>query len=943
MEGIEISPRGDYVEAAINGLGLGVHKQPENSNSSNSESVLQAIINELMEVLVLLQRLNPTQLQALLQFIHGGDSSSSVVGAQVFQIISGIVQRARPSEIGQLIALNSKSLDEEQKENARKSLKRLFTSITSSDGSISEKDIEDAFNVFILIFQLQGLLRGFSILHLMKFFELMPPGPPLQQLQLLQQVQQLFSQLQPDALHNLHNQLEKTSQQQPGTEHQQLVELLNLPSEYFQLYQPLRLLLQLDWEELLTLQQALPKIQQPQMLQLLQLLQLQPFDVLELRNLFNLGDSIDAMEEGGVSGDILQLLDSENPPISQTPMGEPSIPHPEKSTSLQIVEQPPEKSVYKRNLKPNPMVMVHGSSQSDPGNLYVTPVLVRCDTFQEETKFLTGNKPVKATPGRVLTFKKLKITTTSHQQQETLFCLRFELRKYSTNPEEDDTKYEILDSIHSNPVCVLSHSTQMKPVPSIAPTITDAVPESGPTTGGTRVAILGSNFVDSPAARIRFDNTDVMPIFHAPGTLICHTPQHSPGTVQVRVCNSNKKWSETFATFTYSAEALPPYIDHQLHLTTVGGGIGNTGNIFRADGPGIGSSVYGSTSLVGGGNSGNSLSEAVLHGNFSEIQVLCEKEKGAVNLVDRRSYTPLFYASVLDDGEICKYLLDQGARVDIQDKEGFSPLHWASWEENQLTIEILVERGGANVNMQTNRGYTPLHLAILQGSEDLVQFFVQNGAWVNIPDIDEQTPLHMATATGNVQLVELLLDRGAYINSVDDFGESCLHYAVRDHQMEIAKVLLDRRISQIANEDGEFPFDLAFSLGDEEMVKLLLQYGSSLNRRTAEGETPLHQAVKDCNEPMVRLLIDNGADVNQKNQMGFTVADICKCKYSLSEATSLIAEIIAHAGGERSSSLPPCSPFKRKYGSEYQSLMKSAKAEKIHMNVVPNGCLTGSM
>jgi len=42
-----------------------------------------------------------------------------------------------------------------------------------------------------------------------------------------------------------------------------------------------------------------------------------------------------------------------------------------------------------------------------------------------------------------------------------------------------------------------------------------------------------------------------MPIFHGPKTLICHTPKHLPGVVEVRVCNDPKKWSDTFAKFRY--------------------------------------------------------------------------------------------------------------------------------------------------------------------------------------------------------------------------------------------------------------------------------------------------------------------------------------------------------------------------------------------------------
>jgi hypothetical protein len=256
------------------------------------------------------------------------------------------------------------------------------------------------------------------------------------------------------------------------------------------------------------------------------------------------------------------------PPVSQMPMDSHN-PHPNssKTISIQIVEQPPEKSVYKRNLKPNPMVMLVGDQRQNDGNLYVVATLLRCDTFAEEPKYLTGNRPVRVTSGRVITFRKLKITTTSHQQQETLFCIKFELRRYSGTSEDE---YETLDAVHSNPICVLSHSTQMKPVPTVSPVVTEVLPNYGPCTGGTRVAILGSNFADSPAARIRFDNVDVMPIFHGPGTLICHTPQHTPGTVLVRVCNSNKMWSETSTVFTYD-ENFQPFVDPQTSIVTPGG------------------------------------------------------------------------------------------------------------------------------------------------------------------------------------------------------------------------------------------------------------------------------------------------------------------------------------------------------------------------------------
>lgn len=97
----------------------------------------------------------------------------------------------------------------------------------------------------------------------------------------------------------------------------------------------------------------------------------------------------------------------------------------------------------------------------------------------------------------------------------------------------------------SNPILVLSHSTQLKVSPKLLPTVTEVIPYGGSENGGTRVAILGSGFCDSPTVRVKFDHIEVMPIFHGAKTLIVATPQHEPGTVEVRVCNDLNSWSES--------------------------------------------------------------------------------------------------------------------------------------------------------------------------------------------------------------------------------------------------------------------------------------------------------------------------------------------------------------------------------------------------------------
>jgi len=218
----------------------------------------------------------------------------------------------------------------------------------------------------------------------------------------------------------------------------------------------------------------------------------------------------------------------------------------EPPLKIEIVDQTPEKCVYKRNIKPNPTISVVGDMSNNDGNLYVVPVLVRCDNFAVEPKHLIGNDPVKVGVNRTISFKKLKILVTSRQLNETHFSIRFELRKYSQNMSD----YTVLFQSTSNPICVFSHSTQLKPTPKTKPTILEIIPPRGPQNGQTRIAILGTNFVDSPTTRIRFDNIEVLPIFYGAKTMICCTPNNLSGSVKIQVCNEPNRWSNA-GTFTF--------------------------------------------------------------------------------------------------------------------------------------------------------------------------------------------------------------------------------------------------------------------------------------------------------------------------------------------------------------------------------------------------------
>lgn len=228
---------------------------------------------ELIKFVCFLQTLSPIQLSTVTQFVQFEDKEQK----WPLQQLNALLEQAAPDQVEQMVSLTARRMEEAPPET-RMQLEAVASSLVVPASNV------EAVGPLFQVYQLQDFLQSFSYVQLMKFFEVVPPGTQLQQLQLLQQLQQLFGHLQPDIVNNLHQEVQDAS---PEQEQQQLAQSLQLPPDHFHLYQPLRSLLHMELSELLSFQEILPKLQPIQMLQLLQVLQLQPFDMIELKKMFS--------------------------------------------------------------------------------------------------------------------------------------------------------------------------------------------------------------------------------------------------------------------------------------------------------------------------------------------------------------------------------------------------------------------------------------------------------------------------------------------------------------------------------------------------------------------------------------------------------------------------------------------------------------------------------
>ncbi|KAI6101759.1 ankyrin repeat-containing domain protein [Pisolithus croceorrhizus] len=89
------------------------------------------------------------------------------------------------------------------------------------------------------------------------------------------------------------------------------------------------------------------------------------------------------------------------------------------------------------------------------------------------------------------------------------------------------------------------------------------------------------------------------------------------------------------------------------------------------------------------------------------------------------------------------YLLHQPVNVDSRDMQGHTPLMWAAYQGDALSVDLLLKHG-ANPNLKDDAGLTPLHWAVVRGNRAVLRRLVEIGADIHAKDVEGRTPRDMA-------------------------------------------------------------------------------------------------------------------------------------------------------------------------------------------------------
>jgi uncharacterized protein len=151
------------------------------------------------------------------------------------------------------------------------------------------------------------------------------------------------------------------------------------------------------------------------------------------------------------------------------------------------------------------------------------------------------------------------------------------------------------------------------------------------------------------------------------------------------------------------------------------------------------------------------------------------------------SYEDFFKAVQFDNVRTVQTLLQRGFDPNTVNPEGVPALMLAVREPSLKVAELLASWPQTRTEVRNANDESPLMLAALKGYLPLVKKLVANDADVNKPG---WTPLHYAATGGHVPIVEFLLDESAYIDAESPNGTTPLMMAAMYGSPEAVKVLI---------------------------------------------------------------------------------------------------------------------------------------------------------
>lgn len=181
--------------------------------------------------------------------------------------------------------------------------------------------------------------------------------------------------------------------------------------------------------------------------------------------------------------------------------------------------------------------------------------------------------------------------------------------------------------------------------------------------------------------------------------------------------------------------------------------------------------------------------------------------KANLHFQDNSGFHALYLAAGAENAEkVVKFLLARGAKVNLKNKSGYTPIHNACGCGEKGAIGALLE-ARADLNIRSNAGSAPIHVAALSNQPDALEALANLKANLDMPAFGGNTPIHEGVMQNNPAIIQKLVDLKADMNieSGPEHGFATPLKMARDRKKKKAAKLLESlgALEQISGHEYE--------------------------------------------------------------------------------------------------------------------------------------------
>ena len=197
--------------------------------------------------------------------------------------------------------------------------------------------------------------------------------------------------------------------------------------------------------------------------------------------------------------------------------------------------------------------------------------------------------------------------------------------------------------------------------------------------------------------------------------------------------------------------------------------------------------------------------------NKNEIDLTSFSETGKTAL------SSSVYFKKFDSVEL---LLKRGANPDVKDNEGKVALHYAY--KIGLKCYKVLKKFNCCLDISDKKGFNPFHYACVYGNKSILEFFIENGSDIEKTTLNKENGILLAAAEGNIDIVQCLVNNGVDVNSINISKQSALHYSVINEKFKMTSFLLENgAFTNLRDINDKTPLDYSKKVSNYKISKLI--------------------------------------------------------------------------------------------------------------------------